>query len=73
MNLDPLGLLASGALLIAAEPAEAEKIIGALARQKIPCAEIGKFTEQAEGMTVMIGGKIFPLTPFERDEITRVL
>lgn len=40
-ELDPLAAIASGALLLAAEPADAGKIIKALVESGIPCCQIG--------------------------------
>jgi hydrogenase expression/formation protein HypE len=44
-KLDPLQLIASGSLLIAAEPKSAEKIMKALHRKNIPSAIIGQFLQ----------------------------
>jgi hydrogenase expression/formation protein HypE len=42
-EVDPLQLISSGALLIAAQPAAANKIIESLNQQKIPASVIGEF------------------------------
>jgi hydrogenase maturation factor len=42
LDINPLGLLASGALLIAAEPGEASLVSQALARENIACSQIGE-------------------------------
>lgn len=44
-QIDPLQLISSGALLIAAEAESAEVIIRSLKREQIPAAVIGEFTE----------------------------
>ncbi|MEM2107727.1 MAG: AIR synthase family protein [Candidatus Bathyarchaeia archaeon] len=44
-QIDPLQLISSGALLIAAEPESAGVIIRNLKREQIPAAVIGEFTE----------------------------
>ncbi|MEM3377498.1 MAG: AIR synthase family protein [Candidatus Bathyarchaeia archaeon] len=44
-QVDPLQLISSGALLIAAEPESADAIIRSLKREQIPAAVIGEFTE----------------------------
>jgi hydrogenase expression/formation protein HypE len=45
-KLDPLQLIGSGALLIAAEPAKAKKIVTNLKNQKIQAAIIGEFLSE---------------------------
>jgi len=72
LGLDPLGTLASGALLIAAPPAEADRIAGALAAAGIPCARIGEVLPAGAGRTLVAGGRPRPLPTFPRDEIARV-
>jgi hydrogenase maturation factor len=42
-NIDPLCLIGSGALLIAAEPESAENIVKRLGQKKIPASVIGEF------------------------------
>ncbi|MEM3881410.1 MAG: AIR synthase family protein [Candidatus Bathyarchaeia archaeon] len=44
-QIDPLQLISSGVLLIAAEPESADAIIRSLKREQIPAAVIGEFTE----------------------------
>jgi hydrogenase maturation factor len=69
LGLDPLGLLASGALLIAADSAQAGTVLDALARAGIPAARIGDVTPAADGRT--LDGA--PLPEFARDELARYL
>lgn len=47
-GIDPLQLIASGSLLIAAGPNSAEKIVKALHKQEIPSAIIGEFLQSKE-------------------------
>jgi hydrogenase maturation factor len=69
LGLDPLGLLASGALLIAADRAQAAAVVDRLAGAGIPAARIGDVTPAADGRT-MDG---VPLPAFARDELARYL
>ncbi len=46
LGLDPLGAIASGALLLAAPPTDAPNIAQALVQSGIPCAEIGVVADQ---------------------------
>jgi hydrogenase maturation factor len=72
LGLDPLGTLASGALLVAAPPAEAEHLQAALAAAAIPCARIGEVLPAGEGCTLYGEEPPRPLPTFARDEIARV-
>ncbi len=73
LGLNPLGTLASGALLVAAPPGEAERLQAALAAAAIPCARIGEVLPAGEGCTLWEDGRPRPLPTFARDEIARVL
>jgi hydrogenase expression/formation protein HypE len=71
-NLDPLGLIASGALLAAAPPATAPTIIAQLQSAGIPAAIIGHFTPDENGLLLRRGSTTTPLPEFAADEITRL-
>ncbi len=70
--LDPLGLIASGALLIAAPPAAAEAIVAALAADAIPASPIGHFTPPAAGLLLRRDDRDEPFPSYPADEITRL-
>jgi hydrogenase maturation factor len=71
LGLDPLGLLASGALLLAASPERAADVRVALGAAGIPVAEIGILTEERE-FTITRNGNLAPLPDFAVDEIARL-
>jgi len=71
--IDPLGLLSSGALLIAADPNGRAALIDAAAEGGIPLARIGRLVPQDEGITIVDATGRHPLPRFDSDEITRVL
>ena len=71
LALDPLGLIASGALLATMPSSEAERLIAALGREGIPASVIGSVTPKSEGMRFLSGGVERPLPTFERDELAR--
>ncbi len=71
LGLDPLGLIASGALLIAAPPRDAERIKKALRRGGIPAESIGRTWAKEKGVKMLAGGEIRDLPVFPRDEIAR--
>lgn len=71
LGLDPLGVIASGALLLAVAPQDAETVRGALEAEGIAATAIG--TLQAEpGVFLQDGDERRPLPQFERDEIARL-
>lgn len=71
LGLDPLGLIASGSLLIAVAPEDAGKVADALDREGIPATEIGRITEPSEGLKMRSGGTVRNLPVFSRDEVAR--
>ena len=71
-GLDPWGLIASGALLIAVEAADAETVARALEAQGIRAAVIGQVTEVTHGVKLHGPEGIRNLPRFERDEIARL-
>jgi hydrogenase maturation factor len=72
LDVDPLNLIASGALLIAAEPNAATAIRRALDARGIPTAEVGEVRPAEEGRWIEVSGRSVPLEPADRDEIARV-
>jgi len=73
-GLDPWGLIASGALLLAVEAADAQNIVRALKVEGIRVAIIGQATQAASGVTLRVRQPqgLVDLPHFERDEITRL-
>jgi len=74
LGLDPWGLIASGALLVALPPQEEAGVAAALDRAGILQARIGHCVAPSVGrMLVEASGARRPLPRFDTDEITRVL
>jgi len=71
LALDPLKLLASGALLIAVAPDRVGPIRAAIEATGTPVKTIGEVRPFSEGITIVTNGKVEPLTPAFCDEITR--
>jgi hydrogenase expression/formation protein HypE len=71
-GLDPLGTIASGALLLAVAPADAGVVLHACARESIDCAFIGRVVAREAGVMLASGGRARELPVFARDEITRL-
>ncbi|HHT9119166.1 MAG TPA: AIR synthase family protein [Candidatus Hypogeohydataceae bacterium YC41] len=72
-GLDPLGIIASGALLIAVAPEECEKVLSALRAQGIQAADIGCLAEKTKGLKLIEDGQLKAFPTFEVDEVTRIL
>jgi hydrogenase expression/formation protein HypE len=71
-HLDPLGLIASGALLIVAPVAEAEKIVARLRAAAIAAAIIGEVTDRRHGVKMVTADGLRDLPLFEQDELTKI-
>ena len=71
-GLDPLGTIASGALLIALDPADAGVVLHACARDGIDCAFIGRVVPREAGVRLVHSGRSTELPRFSQDEITRL-
>ena len=72
LGLDPLGLIASGALLLTCPTAGADRILGAWASQGIDGRLIGEVTPAEEGCRLRWRGGEGPLPRFARDEVARL-
>jgi hydrogenase maturation factor len=72
LKLAPLGLLASGALLIATAERDSKKIIRALAAEGISASVIARVWERDKGIKLAERGKISDLPSFARDEVARL-
>lgn len=72
LGVDPLRLIASGALLIGAAPAECERIAAALAARQIPASVVAEVRPKDEGVTMETGEGSRALSPPGRDEIARI-
>jgi len=72
LTLDPMKLLASGALLIAVAPDSVESVLKAIEAIGVSVAVIGEVRPSSEGITIVTNGNVKPLAPAVRDEIARV-
>ena len=74
LGLDPLGLLASGALLASLPALDAPRLLQALERAGIDAWEIGQMLAPEEGLVLFSrSGEERPLPEFRRDELARYL
>jgi hydrogenase expression/formation protein HypE len=72
LGLDPLGLIASGALLMAVAPHDGAAVLAALKGAGISAARIGRVIERERGIVLRGAMGERPLPRFERDEIAQL-
>jgi hydrogenase expression/formation protein HypE len=73
LGLDPLGMLASGSLLVAADAAATEQLISAGTRIGVPVTRIGEITDRGGRFRLRSGGSERDLPVYSTDEIARAL
>ena len=73
LALDPLGLLASGSLLIAVAEEDCERVRAALSKADISAACLGRLIEGTEGVIIDERGRRRDIPHFRRDELARFL
>jgi hydrogenase maturation factor len=73
LRLNPIGLLASGALIITLPPSETTRLLSALAEAGIIAQVIGKVVEPEAGLKMQNGEELKPFPQFKRDELARFL
>ena len=71
-GLNPLGVLSSGALLIAASPGHSLKIIEKLSHLQIPAVVIGSARGKKRGVVLSGSKGLRPFPRFARDEIAKI-
>ena len=71
-SLDPLGLIASGALLITLAPQETPGLLQRFAQEGIEASRIGRIASKEEGIRAWEAKGERELPYFARDEITKV-
>lgn len=73
LDINPLGLLSSGALILASPPAATQAIVSALEGAGIPARAIGRLVGREKGFRVTGGAASEQLPLFARDELARWL
>ncbi|MCL5257326.1 MAG: AIR synthase family protein [Chloroflexi bacterium] len=71
-GLAPLGVIASGALIIIVPAGESAKLIEALDSGGIRAAVIGRVTTREEGVKMITPAGTIPLPRFDRDQIAKI-
>lgn len=72
LGLDPLGMIASGALLLTCPSGEADGLVAAWEAEGIAGRIIGAVTPPETGLTLLETGHRGPLPRFARDEVARL-
>jgi hydrogenase maturation factor len=73
LGLDPLGLLASGSLLMAVDSAAVTSVVAAGTAAELPITPIGEITDTPNRLTMRAGDTERELPIYTSDEVTRVL
>ncbi len=71
-SLDPLGVIASGSLLLTVPSEKINDLLGRFDSAGVACAIIGRVVPREEGMTIARAGVVAELPRFEVDEIARL-
>jgi hydrogenase maturation factor len=72
LGLDPLGMIASGALLLTCPAEQADRLVAAWEAEGIAGGIIGTVTPPEAGLTLLQAGHEAPLPRFARDEVARL-
>ncbi len=72
LRIDPLGLIASGALLIVVSPKDSPGVIHSLKEKGIASTVIGKTWKREKGVKLRAAGRLRNLPVFTRDEVARL-
>jgi len=73
LGVDPMGILASGSLLIATRPEGVPTIVHDIEAAGIPVRVVGRLTDDPQEASLISGGKRRPLPEFAVDEVARLL
>ncbi|MCX6377035.1 MAG: AIR synthase-related protein, partial [Armatimonadetes bacterium] len=73
LKLDPLGLIASGSLLITCSPADTPRLLESFGQAGILASVIGRTTPKSQGLKMLTPSGLVDLPVFPRDEIARFL
>ena len=72
LELEPLGLIGSGSLLIACSPDQAGGLAAAIKAEGIEATDIGEVLHEGEGVEAFDNGTQVDWPYFERDEVSRL-
>ena len=72
LQLNPLGVISSGCLIIISDISNSKKIVDDLNKNNIPSSIIGKTTKKEKGNIIMINDEFLTLERFDQDEIIKI-
>jgi len=72
LGLDPLGVIASGALLIAVAPADMAAVVSALQTAGVPVAQVAHVVPADQSLVLRSSFGTRPLPRYDQDEIARL-
>jgi hydrogenase expression/formation protein HypE len=72
-GVDPLGVFASGSLLIAASPFVSQGVIAALRAEGIDAVRIGTLVHKEKGMKLIKDSESISLPVYHQDELSKIL
>ena len=73
LDLDPLGMLASGSLLVAAEAGSVDGLVAACDAIGVRATPIGRVADRGGPFTLRLGSDERELPVYQSDEVARVL
>lgn len=73
LGIDPLGMLASGSLLIATRPEGVKRVVHDIKAAGIPVSVVGRLTHDPQEASLISDGNRQPLPEFAVDEVARLL
>ena len=71
-HLDPMGLIASGALLIIVAANQVKNLLSRLREERIPATIIGEVTDRSKGVKLLAAEGLCDLPLYEQDELTKI-
>ena len=71
LDINPMGLIASGSLLICSDPRDEDSIIAALSHHGITAMKIGEMKPKSYGIKIRTSNQVIEMPSFDRDELAR--
>lgn len=72
LDLNPLGVISSGTLLLVVDPARAKEITAAVEEDGVQCVDVGEMRPAGEGRILLREGQEYEMPTFPQDEIGKL-
>ncbi len=72
LDLNPLGVISSGTLLLVVDPERADEITAAVEEEGVGCVDVGEMRPASEGRILSRAGADHPMPTFPQDEIGKL-